>query len=196
MINALLPFRNAKDSNGVSTEPTYNDFDVCVEALKHFFQSPRRKQKLSKYSLSDYNLMLLSSFAEFELMFNIYKFDILTLSETWLRNNEHAINYAQISGYNLEINSRNTGRGGDVDFYIKDKITYKRRQDIINIDNTVEHLWTEVRGTNKNNPYLMGTFYQPTPKDSEKEKWLGKFENIISQILIEWDGFLVLAGDL
>ena len=80
-------------------------------------------------------------------------------------------------------------------FYIKDKIIYKRRQDIINTDNTVEHLWIEVRGTNKTNSQLMGTFDQTSPKDSEKEKWLEKFENIISQISIKWDGILVLAGD-
>ena len=41
----------------------------------------------------------------------------------------------------------------------------------------------------------MGTFDQTSPKDSEKENWLEKFENIISQISIKWDGILVLAGD-
>ena len=109
---------------------------------------------------------------------------IRALTETGLRDNEHAVNYAQISGYNLEINNRNTGQhGGGVGRYIKNKITYKRRQDIINIENTVEHLLIEARGTNKNNPYLMGTL------------WLEKFENIISQISIKWDDILFPSGD-
>lgn len=79
---------------------------------------------------------LLSSFSEFGLMLNTDKLHILALTETWLRDDKNAINYVKISGYDLEINNRNTGqRAGGVGFYIKDKITYKRRQDIINIDN-------------------------------------------------------------
>ena len=128
-------------------------------------------------------------------MLKTYKFDIIALTETWLCDNEHAVNYAQIPGYNLEINNRNTGqRVGGVGFYIKDKITYKGHQGI-KIDSTVECLFIEVGGTSKSNFYPMSTFYQPSPKDSEKEKWLEKFENIISQISIKWDHILVLAGD-
>ena len=40
----------------------------------------------------------------------------------------------------------------------------------------------------------MVTFYQPSPKDSVKEKRLEKFENKISQVSNKWDGILVLAG--
>ena len=79
---------------------------------------------------------LLSSFSEFGLMLKTDKLHILALTETWLRDDKNAINYVKISGYDLEINNRNTGqRAGGVGFYIKDKITYKRRQGIINIDN-------------------------------------------------------------
>ena len=46
--------------------------------------------------------------------------------------------------------------------YITDNMNYKRRQDIININKLVEHLWIEVRGCNKNNSYLIGVFYQPS----------------------------------
>ena len=42
-------------------------------------------------------------------MLNTYKFDILALTETWLHDNEHVTNYAQIPGYSLEISNTNTG---------------------------------------------------------------------------------------
>ena len=107
--------------------------------LETFFSKEENKNRTSVVPLDTQSL--LSSFAEFELMLYTYKFDIRALTETCLRDNENAINYAQISRYNLEINSRNTGQhGGGVGLYIKDKITYKRRQDIINMENTVEHL--------------------------------------------------------
>ena len=48
---------------------------------------------------------------------------------------------------------------------------------------------------NNINTYVMGTFFQPNPKDCEKGNCLKTFENIISQISIKWDDISVLAGD-
>ena len=122
-------------------------------------------------------------------------FNVIALTETWLRDYEHLINYVQISGYNFEYNICSTGQpGGGVSMYIKENVNYKRRQDIINIDKSVEHLWIEVRGCN-NNSYLIGVFYQPSSEQSVKELWLAKFDNILAQISIIWDGPIVIAGD-
>lgn len=62
-----------------------------------------------------------------------------------------------LSEHDLDINNRNSGqRGEGAGFYIKDKVTYKRRLDIINLANTVEQLWMEVWGTNKKQFLLYG----------------------------------------
>ena len=122
-------------------------------------------------------------------------FNVIALTETWLRDYEHLINYVQISGYNFEYNICSTGQpGGGVSMNIKENVNYKRRQDIKNIDKSVKHLWIEVRGCN-NNSYLIGVFYQPSSEQSVKELWLAKFDNILAQISIIWDGPIVIAGD-
>ena len=55
--------------------------------------------------------------------------------------------------------------------YIKDTIKYKERQDLRKLDETIEHMWIEREGKNKNN-YLVGIFYQPSPEDKEKLIWI------------------------
>ena len=98
---------------------------------------------------------LLSTFGEFEVMLDTYEFNVIARTETWLSDYEHLINHVQISGSNFEYNNRSTGQCGDgVGMHIKDNTNYKRRQDIINIDKSVEHIWIEVPGCNKNNSYL------------------------------------------
>lgn len=64
------------------------------------------------------------------------------LISTWLRDNGYVIKYVQVPGYSLAYNNRKTGkRGGGSGFYIKENLTYKRRQNIVNINSTVEYLW-------------------------------------------------------
>ena len=47
-----------------------------------------------------------STFDEFYVMCNTYKYDIITLSETLLRNNHHLIEHVQIPGYQLDYRNR------------------------------------------------------------------------------------------
>ena len=47
------------------------------------------------------------------MFLHIYYFDIMTLSETWLKNNKHMLEYVQVDGYNSEfINRRGRKSGG------------------------------------------------------------------------------------
>ena len=130
----MLPFSNVKNLNNVFNEPTYNGIDFRVEVenifLNHLEENKNRARIAHLNTQS-----LLPSFVKFGSMLMAYKFDILDLTKTWKCDNERALYYTQIPGCNLDINIRNTGqRGGAVGFYIKDKITYKRRQDIINAE--------------------------------------------------------------
>jgi len=64
--------------------------------------------------------------------------------------------------------NRQKTKGGGVGFYIKDEITYDRRHDIEKYDTSIEHIWIEVKGKNKNSNYLVGCFYQPSSVEAEK----------------------------
>jgi len=139
---------------------------------------------------------ILYSFDEFHLMLTTYQFDIITLSEKWLRNNEHVINYVRIPGYNLEHRDRDTGqRGGGVGFYIKENLDYKLRQDLGKHESSIEQQWIEVKGKNKNSPYLVGVFYQPSQVENLKNDWLDKFENDLQNVSMNWDGVVIITGD-
>ena len=60
---------------------------------------------------------MVSSFDEFHVMFQEYPFDILTLSETWLKDDVNLLNYVQIPGYKFSYKNCNERRGG-VSVYI------------------------------------------------------------------------------
>ena len=87
-----------------------------------------------------------STFDEFQFMVNESKFDIITLSETWLKNDKHLLEYVNLPGYKFSYRNRDEKRGGGVGVYIKDCITYKIRSDIISLDDSLEQLWVEVKG--------------------------------------------------
>ena len=58
------------------------------------------------------------------------------------------------------------------------------------MDESIEILWIEVQGRNKNIPVLIGVVYQPNSNETEKLIWLEKFERILTEINIEWSGVL------
>ena len=84
---------------------------------------------------------LLSTFDAFSLMMNTYNFDIVALSETWLKESHHLQNYVQINGYNATFKNRENKKGGGVGLYIKDHLKYTVRHDLSKIDETLEILW-------------------------------------------------------
>ena len=67
-----------------------------------------------------------STFDEFQVMLYQHAFDIITLSETWLRKNSNLLQYVQIPGNSFCYKNRDERRGG-VGMYIKDSIKYKER---------------------------------------------------------------------
>ena len=95
------------------------------------------------------------SFDEFSHMMNKYKFDIVALSETWLKNNKTQLEYVQIDGYKSEFKNRESKSGGGVGFYIKEHMNFNVRHDLGKIDESIEILWIEVQGRNKNTPVLI-----------------------------------------
>ena len=96
-----------------------------------------------------------STFDEFTCMLNTQKFDIMTLSETWLKDNPHLLDYVKIDGYEVKFRNREHTRGGGVGLYIRSDIKYKLRNDILNTNTDIEHLWLEVTLRNKNSVYFI-----------------------------------------
>ena len=79
--------------------------------------------------------------------------------------------------------------------YIKDSIKYKERQDLNQIDESIEHIWIQCQGKNKNKNYLVGVFYQPHPEDKEKLICIQKLYTIPSAITPTWSKTIAIAGD-
>ena len=96
-----------------------------------------------------------STFDVFTCMFNTQKFDIMTLSETWLKDNPHLLDHVKIDGYKVKFRNREHTRGGGVGLYIRSDIKYKLRNDIVNTNTGIEHLWVEVTLRNRNSVYFI-----------------------------------------
>ena len=139
---------------------------------------------------------LLSTFDEFVHLVSKYKLDILTLSETWLRNNVHQIAHIQIPGNSFAFKNRGEKRGGGVAVYLGEELKCKERTDLMRLEPSVEHIWIEISGKNKNSNVLLGVFYQPDSDPVKKCAWVEKFETILAAVHSKWDGILVIAGDI
>ena len=125
---------------------------------------------------------MVSSFDEFNVMLQEHPFDILTLSETWLKDDVNLLNYVQIPGYKFSYKNRNERRGGGVGLYIKDSIEYKVRHDLNEIDESIEHLWIECKGNNCNKSYLVAALYQPSSDEKEKLISIEKLDTLLSVV--------------
>ena len=125
------------------------------------------------------------TFDEFQFKVNESKFDIITLSETWLKNNKRLLEYVNLPGYKFSYRNRDEKSVGDVGVYIKDCITYKIRNDIISIDGSLEHQWVEV----------IGIVYQPSSENAKKVEWTEKIDAVLSSIKSACDNTIILTGD-
>ena len=81
-----------------------------------------------------------STFNEFQVMINENQFGIVTLSEWWLRDNKHLLDYVKIPGYNFVYENREQKRGGGVGAYLKEELDFKIREDLNRLDKTIEQL--------------------------------------------------------
>ena len=102
----------------------------------------------------------------------------------------------QIPGYQLHYRDRDNTPGGSMGGYIQEHIKFKRHHDIEKIVDSFEHMWFEFSGKNKYSSFLLGILYQPHSDNASKELWLDHLEHLISNIMIKWDGVMILAGNM
>ena len=133
----------------------YNQYETIENQNKHL-NVKKHQCYISVANLNTHSLPPLSD--EFSYMMNKYKFDIVALSENWLKNNKTQLEYVQIDGYKSEFKNRESKSGVGVGFYIKEHMNFNVRHDLRKIDESIEILWTEVQGRNKNTPVLSSKF--------------------------------------
>ena len=105
------------------------------------------KEKSAQLKIMHLNTQsMVSTFNEFQLVINKYPFDVITLSETWLKNNPELLEYVKIPGYQMEYRNRENMKGGGVGMYIRENIKFSRRKDLENLHPDLEHLWIGIPG--------------------------------------------------
>lgn len=91
---------------------------------------------------------MLSPLDEPMLTVEKYPFDIVTMSETWLKDNPQLLTDVKMPGYSQKFRNRDNLRGSGARAYIIESLKYKRRKDIENVEPDFEHLWLEIPGRN------------------------------------------------
>ena len=185
---SVLPFCNVRDLNRIDQEIAQQHHqDLQLEKLN---------DSRNLFSIAHLNTQsMVSTFDEFMLFVNKYDFDVITLTETWLKDNPFLLEYVNIDGYTMYFHNRDNKRGGGVGIYIKENIKHKLRKDIVNVDPALEHLWIEIDGKNKHSKLLLCVAYQPNFTHQEKAEWLENFDRIIGTATLGWTGNVVITGD-
>ena len=108
---SVFPFSGIRDLS------TFDDDELNqhVEALRKLDEN---RNLLSLVQLNTQSMV--SSFEEFAIFVNKHSFDIIAVTETWLKNDPNLLEYVKIDGYNMHYNNRDGRRGGGVGLYIKD----------------------------------------------------------------------------
>ena len=94
-------------------------------------------------------------------------FDILTLSETWLKENQNLLDYVELSGYDLCYNNRENKLGGRVAAYVRESLKCQIRKKFYSLDTDIEHLCLELQGKNRHSYLLIGLFISRTSKQNQ-----------------------------
>ena len=82
------------------------------------------------FKLSHLNSQLIiSQFHEFQVLLKERPFDVITLSETRLKNNKYILDYAITPDYSFLYHNKNKQKGGGVGVYIKENIKFKEGKD-------------------------------------------------------------------
>ena len=185
---SVLPFHHLRDIDDIDNVIDDDPFTpVSVNLLDNY------RQHLSVAHLNTQSMS--SSFPQFEAMLVSHQFDLITMSETWLKENKNLLNHLEIEGYKKDFRNRDEKRGGGVGFYLKSDIKYKRRDDIEALDNSIEHQWIEFTGKVKLSNTLIGIMYQPSSDVQDKIEWIDKFETLLSQIKLMHHGPIIITGD-
>ena len=105
---------------------TYEQNEVAVDNYinTHVTKLQELKTHISICHLNTQSVT--STFDEFPFMVNESKFDIIILSETWLKNDKHLLEYVNLPGYKFSYRNRDEKRGGGVGVYINQTVLHTK----------------------------------------------------------------------
>ena len=181
-----LPCLSDNDSLHQGDDDDNNTIDVHLQAL----ESNATQLKIMHINTQS----MVSTFDGLLTTLSQYPFDIITMSETWLKDNELLLQHVTIPGYCHTFQNRERMRGGGVGMYLKESLKFKRRKDIESSYPNLEHLWIEIPGRNRNSKLLIGTIYR-SESQMNFQGWLQDFEELLSDLTISWNGMLLITGD-
>ena len=79
--------------------------------------------------------------------------------------------------------------------YIKESVQFKRKTDIEDLEPEFKNLWLEFPRKNKSSKLLIGTIYR-SERMLDTKVWLDKLDNLLSTVMANWDGVLLVTGDM
>ena len=185
---SALPFYNEVSTSHHPWDCELSNIVDVTDTNSHLSAITANSNHLSILDLNAQSMC--STFGEFSLLMNDYKFEIATLSETWLKENPLLLQHVCIPGYQLSFRNRDKCKGGGVGVYLKECIPFKRRKDIENLQPDFEHMWLEISGKNKNSKLLLGVVYRSDMIVPERD-WIEKFDDLLSNVVPRWEGMLV-----
>ena len=185
----MLPFHSVRTIDKPHEGINQNDSTFTEAANEYLEALTSRANQLKVVHINMQSMV--SSFDELILMIKEYPYDVITMSETWLKNNPHLLNYVTIPGYSNTFRNRDDIRGGGVGVDLKDAIDFKRRTDIESIEPELEHISLEIPGRNKHSKLLLGVMYR-SERMQNFETWMDKTENLFSQLNTLWDDLTVI----
>ena len=138
-------------------------------------------------SVMHYNVQ--SIFSKLEILHaELFEFDILAFTETWLGPTIDTDDLILHSYYRPERKDRDSDTHGGVMLYVKEGLHYKRRDDLELLN--IENIWIELANSHKR--ILLGLFYRPPNSDAA---YLAHIEDSISLAIDTGIPELIITGD-
>ena len=154
--------------------------DSCISSLSEFDLS-------NNLSLVHYNVQSIRH--KLDILYSeLYAFDILTFSETWLNDSVSTEELSLPTFHSPERRDRPNDSHGGVIVYVKSNVGFCRRNDLEM--NGIECIWIEI--SLRNRKILIGTFYRP-PNSSMI--YLNMIENSISLAVDTGIKDIIITGD-
>ena len=98
---------------------------------------------------------MVSTCDEFLITINEYPLNVVTLSETRLKDDPALLDFVSVPGYTTIFRNRESIKGGSVGAYIRNDINFKHWKDIENLQPDLEHLCVEIAGRKKHSKALV-----------------------------------------
>ena len=121
-----------------------------------------------------------------------HRFSVIGLSESWL--SDHSVDHYSILGYRGEHRYRTSRSGGGVSLFIKESIDYIIREDLCQMNSSIESIFIEIEkgNINKERNCIIGVIYRPP--DTDVKIFNDQINDILSSIKSE-SKLAYLLGD-